>query len=48
MGKKLRVKMFGVFSASFGDAVLTFGRQRDSKFCQLFQLLMTRPGQSRH
>lgn len=45
MGKKLRVKMFGVFSASFGDAVLTFGRQRDSKFCQLFQLLMTRPGQ---
>lgn len=45
MEKKLRVKMFGVFSASCGDAVLTFGRQRNSKFCQLFQLLMTRPGQ---
>ena len=45
MTKKLCVKMFGTFSACYGDAVLTFGRQRDSKFCQLFQLLMTRPGQ---
>ena len=45
MAKKLCVKMFGVFSASYGDAVLTFGRQSDSKFSQLFQLLMTRPGQ---
>lgn len=45
MAKKLCVKMFGVFSASYGDTVLTFGRQTDSKFSQLFQLLMTRPGQ---
>lgn len=45
MGKKLSVKMFGGFSASYGDEVLTFGRQRDSKFGQLFQILMTRPGQ---
>lgn len=45
MVKKLRVRMFGVFSAAYGDEVLTFGRQGDSKFCQLFQLLMTRPGQ---
>ena len=45
MAKKLCVKLFGVFSASYGDAVLTFGRQTDSKFSQLFQLLMTRPGQ---
>lgn len=43
--KKLRVRMFGGFSASYGDGVLTFGRQRDSKFAQLFQILMTRPGQ---
>lgn len=43
--KKLQVKMFGGFSASYGDEVLTFGRQRDSKFGQLFQILMTRPGQ---
>lgn len=45
MAKKLRVKMFGGFSASYGDEVLTFGRQRDSKFRQLFQILMTGPGQ---
>lgn len=45
MGKKLLVKMFGGFSANYGDEVLTFGRQRDSKFGQLFQILMTRPGQ---
>lgn len=43
--KKLWVKMFGGFSASYGDEVLTFGKQRDSKFGQLFQILMTRPGQ---
>lgn len=45
MAKKLRVKMFGVFSASYGESALAFGRQTDSKFSQLFQLLMTRPGQ---
>ena len=45
MGEKLSVKMFGGFSASYGDEVLTFGRHRDSKFGQLFQILMTRPGQ---
>lgn len=42
--KKLLVKMFGGFSVSYGDEILTFGRQRDSKFGQLFQILMTRPG----
>lgn len=42
---KLWVKMFGGFAASYGDEVLSFGRQRNSKFSQLFQLLMTRPGQ---
>ena len=45
MAKKLWVKMFGGFSAGYGDQTLTFGRQRDSKFRQLFQILMTRPGQ---
>ena len=45
MAKKLLVKMFGRFSACYGDKVLGFGRQRDSKFAQLFQILMTRPGQ---
>ena len=43
--KKLWVKMFGGFSASYGEEVLTFGRQKDSKFRQLFQILTTRPGQ---
>ena len=43
--KKLSVKMFGRFSASYADKELVFGRQRDSKFRQLFQILMTRPGQ---
>lgn len=43
--KKLSVRMFGGFSANYGEEVLTFGRQRDSKFGQLFQILMTRPGQ---
>ena len=45
MMKKLQVKMFGGFSARYGDEVLSFGRQRDSKFRQLFLILMTRPGQ---
>ena len=45
MEKKLWVKMFGGFSVYYGDEVLGFGRQRDSKFAQLFQILMTRPGQ---
>lgn len=45
MAKKLLVKMFGGFSAHYGEEVLSFGRQRDSKFAQLFQILMTRPGQ---
>lgn len=45
MGKSLLVKMFGGFSVRYGDEVLSFGRQRDSKFAQLFQILMTRPGQ---
>lgn len=45
MAEKLYVKMFGAFSASYRDTVLTFGRQRDSKYSQLFLLLMTRPGQ---
>lgn len=41
---KLRVKMFGGFSAEYGNEALTFGRQRGPKFGQLFQILMTRPG----
>lgn len=45
MEKKLKVEMFGGFSVSYGDEMLIFGRQRDSKFRQLFQILMTRPGQ---
>lgn len=45
MAKKLWVKMFGGFSAGYGDEVLTFGRNGDSKFRQLFQILLTRPGQ---
>lgn len=43
--KKLSVKMFGGFSVSYGDEALILGRQHDSKFVQLFQILMTRPGQ---
>ncbi len=43
--KKLSVKLFGRFSAKYGDEVLTFGRQGDSKFGQLFQILMTEPEQ---
>lgn len=43
--KKLTVKMFGGFSASYEGQVLVFGRQRNSKFGQLFQILLTRPGQ---
>ena len=44
-GKKLSVRMFGRFSARYADEILALGRQRDSKFRQLFQILMTRPGQ---
>lgn len=44
-GKKLSVRMFGGFSAKYAGEILSFGRQRDSKFRQLFQILMTRPGQ---
>lgn len=44
--RKLYIKMFGGFSARYGDEALTFGRQRESKFGQLFQVLMTRPGRS--
>ncbi len=43
--KKLSVKMFGKFSVKYGERVITFGRQGDSKFGQLFQILMTKPGQ---
>lgn len=43
--KVLRVRMFGGFSAKYGNEVLTFGKQMNSKFGQLFQILMTRPGQ---
>lgn len=43
--KKLTVKMFGGFTARYGDEVLTFGRQRNSKYEQLFHMLMIRPGQ---
>lgn len=43
--RRLSVKMFGCFSAKYGDEILAFGRQGDSKFSQLFQILMTRPGQ---
>lgn len=43
--QKLSVRMFGRFSVRYADEALTFGRQRDSKFRQLFQILMTRPGQ---
>ena len=42
--KRLSVKMFGKFSVKYGDEVLTFGGRGDSKFGQLFQILMTRPG----
>lgn len=45
MEEKLSVKLFGSFSAEYGDTVLTFGNQTDSKFRQLFQILMTRPGE---
>lgn len=37
--------MFGGFSVRYGEEALTIGRQRDSKFRQLFQILMTMPGQ---
>ncbi len=42
---KLSVKMFGGFYAEYGDYVLSFGGQGNSKFRQLFQILMTKPGE---
>lgn len=42
---KLSVTLFGGFSARYGDEVLSFGEQANSKFRQLFQILMTRPGE---
>ena len=44
MREALRVRMFGGFSAAYGGEVLAFGGQKDPKFKQLFQILMTRPG----
>lgn len=41
---ELCVRMFGGFSAFYGEEILSFGGQRDPKFKQLFQILMTRPG----
>ena len=41
---KLTVRMFGGFSVSYAMEPLSLGRQTSSKFCQLFQLLLTRPG----
>ncbi len=43
--KKLSVQMFGGFSAKYGDEILVFGSQGDSKYGQLFQILMTQPKQ---
>ena len=45
MQSKLNVNLFGGFSAYYGETALTFGKQNNSKFSQLFQLLMTRPKQ---
>lgn len=45
MTEKLRVRMFGGFSAAYGDSVVTFGGQRVPKFKELFVILATRPGQ---
>lgn len=42
--KKLHIRMFGGFSANYGDEALTFGQRKAPKFGQLFQILMTRPG----
>ena len=44
MKEALSVRMFGGFSAAYGGEVLAFGGQKDPKFKQLFQILMTRPG----
>ena len=43
--KKLSVKTLGRFYVSYGDEAVFFGKQRNSKIEQLFQILMTRPGQ---
>lgn len=42
--EKLYVKMFGGFRVSYAGEVLAFGKQINSRYGQLFQLLMTRPG----
>lgn len=42
---KLSVTLFGGFSARYGDIALSFGEQANSKFRQLFQILMTKPGE---
>ena len=43
--KKLTVRLFRGFAARYGEASLTFGRGANSKSGQLFQILMTRPGE---
>lgn len=43
--KKLSVRLFGGFIVRYGDEILTFGKHANSKFGQLFQILMTRPGE---
>lgn len=45
MKPQLNVTLFGGFSAFYGESPLTFGKRNNSKFSQLFQLLMTRPNQ---
>lgn len=44
MERELCVRMFGGFSAAYGEETLAFGGQKDPKFKQLFQILATRPG----
>ncbi len=41
----LDITLFGGFSAHYGENALTFGKQNNSKFSQLFQLLISRPKQ---
>lgn len=43
---QLNVCLFGGFRAYYNETELTFGKQNNSKFSQLFQLLMTRPKQN--
>lgn len=44
MAEGLCVRMFGGFSAAYEGESLAFGGQKNPKFKQLFQILMTRPG----